>query len=306
MQPNALALLSDRPTMDQWFSLSPIQLLTSSDFLNWNTVGVRYAHLNPTSEYLTSPSTEAHSLLLLLEGANYLEGKFAGGSSYGLHTFPGSLFSIPRHLLFNARWNAPSKVAFIHLSHTIITESLASCSVGDPARVELRELINSQDPLLRQLCSALVLETQNAGLLGSLFAESVALTMTLHLLRNYSNIATIRDNGFGTLSPRQRRIIEEYIHENCQQKITLSDLASCIHLSVPHFARMFRATFHCSPYQYVLTQRIEKAKLLLTISNLSLADVAHDCGFANQSHLTKTFSRFVGVSPARFAREQRS
>jgi AraC family transcriptional regulator len=51
-----------------------------------------------------------------------------------------------------------------------------------------------------------------------------------------------------------------------------------------------------SPYQYVLQQRVERAKRLLKQSELSIAEIALDCSFANQAHLAKHFRNFVGVS----------
>jgi len=107
------------------------------------------------------------------------------------------------------------------------------------------------------------------------------------------------------LTPTQLNMVNEYIHAQLDQKISLTDLAACLHLSVPHFERMFRATTHVPPYRYLLEVRLERAKTLLEKTQLPIAEIARQCGFSSQSHFTAHFTRHVGVSPARFARRVR-
>lgn len=76
------------------------------------------------------------------------------------------------------------------------------------------------------------------------------------------------------------------------------DLAHSIHLSVPHFERLFRTTTKRPPYRYVLDIRLEKARSLLKTS-LSLSEIGLQCGFGSQSHFTLHFRRRYGVTPAR-------
>jgi AraC family transcriptional regulator len=68
---------------------------------------------------------------------------------------------------------------------------------------------------------------------------------------------------------------------------------------------MFRAATQRPPYRYVLELRLEQAKILLETTRFPLAEVARQCGFSSQSHFTTHFTRYVGLSPARFARGAR-
>jgi AraC family transcriptional regulator len=68
-------------------------------------------------------------------------------------------------------------------------------------------------------------------------------------------------------------------------------------LSVSHFSRAFRRTMGVAPHSWLLARRIEVAKERLRDCRLSLSDVALACGFADQTHLTRVFTRMVGVSP---------
>jgi AraC family transcriptional regulator len=99
------------------------------------------------------------------------------------------------------------------------------------------------------------------------------------------------------------RKIYEYIELNLQYEITLGDLASMAGFSIAHFARAFKLTVGKSPYAYVLAARIQRAKDILHGSNKAIAEVALDCGFSSQAHLTSMFSRVVGTTPARFRKE---
>lgn len=290
-----------RLTVEQWFSNPFVQILATSESLGWNNVTVRSAALNATTDFYPGPFTDEDHLHLLLRGATYLETHGVGGLSHNVPS--GSLMIYPRQSeQLAARWDSPVAGFLIALSRKGIVDNAASIVHGDPERIEMQLLVGFHDPLLRSLATELYNELHNRNLFGPLFAESVSNTIILHLLRNYSNVRKTYQIKEGKLTPAQRQIVEEYIQEHLDQKITLADLANCIHVSVPHFEKMFRATLHCSPYQYVLERKIEKAKLLLSDPQLSLYEVARQCGFANQSHFTKHFTKFVGVSPARFVR----
>ena len=96
------------------------------------------------------------------------------------------------------------------------------------------------------------------------------------------------------------RQIYEYIESNLQYEITLGDLASIAGFSIAHFARAFKLTVGKSPYAYVLAARIQRAKDILHATEKPIADVALDCGFSSQAHLTSLFARLVGTTPGRF------
>lgn len=99
------------------------------------------------------------------------------------------------------------------------------------------------------------------------------------------------------LSPIQLNAVLTYIEAHLGEPLGISALATQANLSVYHFCRLFKRTTGVSPYQYILSQRVERAKALLPDANLSLATVALSCGFASQSHLTRHFRRATGSTP---------
>jgi len=99
--------------------------------------------------------------------------------------------------------------------------------------------------------------------------------------------------------------VVEYIEEHLDGSPTLEQMAATAHLSVYHFARGFKVATGLPPHQYVIMRRVERAKRLLQGGDLSLAEVAADAGFTDQSKFSHHFRRIVGVSPRQFCRSAR-
>jgi AraC-like DNA-binding protein len=89
----------------------------------------------------------------------------------------------------------------------------------------------------------------------------------------------------------------------CERLLSLQQIAAELDLSVSHFSRAFRASTGLPPHQWLLHQRVEAAKQLMTVRDLPLSEIAISAGFANQSHFTRVFSSVVGVSPGVWRRQ---
>jgi transcriptional regulator GlxA family with amidase domain len=96
--------------------------------------------------------------------------------------------------------------------------------------------------------------------------------------------------------------VSTYIETHLESAISAADLAELADRSVYHFCRAFRESFSEPPHTYVMRRRIERAQGLMLQTNLSLAQIALDCGLADQAHLNKSFRRFVGQSPGAWRR----
>jgi len=106
----------------------------------------------------------------------------------------------------------------------------------------------------------------------------------------------------GGLAAWQLRRVTEVMAADLSADVALSDLASACGLSVSYFARAFRQSTGQTPHQWLLAQRIARARTLMTSPGVPLADVALACGFADQSHFTRVFKNVVGASPAHWRR----
>jgi AraC family transcriptional regulator len=101
----------------------------------------------------------------------------------------------------------------------------------------------------------------------------------------------------GGLAAWQAKRTVEYIEDNLGSKMALRDMADFVALSPSYFSRAFKQSLGSSPMAYVARRRVERAKLMMTSTRERLAAIALACGFADQSHFTRSFSRFVGMSP---------
>lgn len=92
----------------------------------------------------------------------------------------------------------------------------------------------------------------------------------------------------------------KHIDQSLGSKLSLDELAGVSGLSRTAFTRGFRAALGLSPHQYLSLRRVETAKRLLRDTDLDLAFIAQETGFASQSHFTAVFRDFAGCTPARF------
>ncbi|MBT2186021.1 helix-turn-helix domain-containing protein [Sphingobium nicotianae] len=90
--------------------------------------------------------------------------------------------------------------------------------------------------------------------------------------------------------------------EQLGRPVTIPEIARACRLSVSHFKRAFSNTVGVSPYNWFLLARVERAKFLLSETAMSLAEIALECGFVDQSHFTNTFVRKTGNTPYRWRR----
>ncbi|MEP0956633.1 helix-turn-helix transcriptional regulator [Microcoleus sp. FACHB-1515] len=77
-------------------------------------------------------------------------------------------------------------------------------------------------------------------------------------------------------------------------------MAALIPISSFHFARAFKSAIGMPPHQYITQQRIDRAKLLLSATQLSITEVTFQVGFSNQSHFTAQFRKLVGATPKQY------
>ena len=89
----------------------------------------------------------------------------------------------------------------------------------------------------------------------------------------------------------------DYIHTHLDRDLSLTELAEVINISPTYFASLFKQTIEISPHQYVIQQRVERAKTMLTKTDLAIADIALQVGFSSQSHLTQQFKHLTGMTP---------
>lgn len=179
----------------------------------------------------------------------------------------------------------------------IATEAIET----EPDRLELNPEFRTRNPQIEQLAMMLrkELHREDSGV-GRLYIDSLANALTVNLLRDYAATKPQVAVYEGGLGARQLLQVIEYINEHLDRKIKLADLASAIGISQFHFSRLFKQSMGISPHQYLLQQRIDRAKQLLKNKDLSVIDIAFMCGFNSHSHLSKQFRQHTGLTPTAY------
>jgi AraC-like DNA-binding protein len=102
------------------------------------------------------------------------------------------------------------------------------------------------------------------------------------------------------MSPQPRiESVLRHIGENLNQPLTLSELAGMTGLSMWRFATVFREQMGIAPHRYICRLRVERAQALIR-EGVTAANAASEAGFYDQSHLSRHFKSFVGMTPGQY------
>jgi AraC family transcriptional regulator len=190
-----------------------------------------------------------------------------------------------------------------HLQLGISDAALMASSDGAYGEVELHPSRKFADPRLSALVAAARAEMVAGFPSGRLFMDSVEQAMAVTLVEGHAvrhRPVQIYRGGLG--SARLRRI-RELVHAKMGDDLSLDEMAQSIGLSTAHFARMFRKSTGETPHQFVLRQRVERAKAMLRVPDVRVLDVAVACGFTTQQHFAQVFRDVCGVSPTKYRQD---
>lgn len=193
-------------------------------------------------------------------------------------------------------WQDELTVAAIALTPNFITSILEDRTpTAIDTFAERRCII---DELTYNYARALSSELASPG--EPLYAETLSVAFTLHLLSNHSRIKKPLSPK-GKLSSRQLKEVIEYTRTQLGAELSLNQLAGVAQVSEFYFSRLFKNTTGMAPHQFVLNLRLERAKKLILTRQMSLSEVAVFCGFFDQSHFSNVFKRAFGMTPRAFA-----
>src|SRR6266487_1708522 len=278
---------------------SPL-LSLSSEEAGWEDLVVQAFHEPVEIEGWMRPATPNITLILFAGGAIRLEQRHVHGPWKRLSIHQGDLILRPG-MSYEVRWKSLSSVLtqtlHVRLSRDLLARTAQEVAGCDPARHPVEEHVGFQDPLLTQIGFALWRELEQPAPAGNLYAQTAAHMLAMHLLRSYTSGASVIEEPSGGLTPQQMGRVLDFVQAQLDHDLSLEALAQQAGFSPYHFARLFRQTTGESPHQFVLRQRIERAQRLLKETDVSLAHVALESGFADQSHLTQTFKRYLGLTP---------
>ncbi len=210
-------------------------------------------------------------------------------------TFAGDVILNPLGLFIAPRWWTDVELLLL-----AIEPSLVSRVAEEMGRhpVELIPRIRSGDEVLRALSRQLAAEFERDTPADRVYAQSLVYALVAHLIRHHS-VSGLRPGGGirSGLPPASLARVLDFIEAHLGDPLTLERLAGVAGFSPSHFTSLFRRATGLAPHQFLMERRVERARVLLSGTRLPISEVAVLAGFADQSHLTRTFKRLAGVTP---------
>jgi AraC family transcriptional regulator len=192
----------------------------------------------------------------------------------------------------------PSEYVNLALDPALLQRIAVENGLSAATTIEHRVIF--QDPTILHMAQLLKAEVLHGGLAGDLYVESLRNVLAVHLLRNHTQVGVQPKPEVADLEGLKLKQLKDYIEDHLAENLGIAALAALVPMSQFHFARAFKAAIGESPHRYIMQRRIERAKLLLSIAQLSVAEVAYQTGFSNQSHFTAQFRKAIGMTPKQF------
>ena len=268
----------------------------SSEGLGWSSAFASVQRERPFDGHFHALSD---NLMVLHRGGPVEITYVMNGKSVARHIPRGGVFFLPAGHACNVVLHEALESTHIYLRSDLFSDREgASSLIGG-----LAPMLGDQDTVLEHLAAAVGDTITNGLPASSLFVDPIAQAIANRFISiNFHKPSVEAGKHPNQLSARQMQRIRDFVETNLDTDIRLDQLAELCGRSTEYFVRLFKATTGVSPYQYVLTLRIERARRLLGDETQSLADIALACGFSHQEHFTRMFRRFTGVTPGRYRR----
>jgi AraC family transcriptional regulator len=272
--------------------------ILSSRTLSWENISVeQFQHPPGEGSYHYS---DEHAICMSLSPRPVRLLQIREGKTYeGLYG-KGDVSITPAKVPFFARWDSEDRYLQIRLTSRFLQSVAREALAMNPDQIELLPEFKMRDRQIEAIGMMLLTELKQENLGGRLYVESLANVLAVHLLRQYVAAKPVLPIYEGGLPQRQVLQVLDYINDHLSQDIKLADLAGLLGMSQFHFSHLFKQSLGTSPYQYLLQQRIERAKQLLKQTERSIMDIALECGFNSHSHLSKQFRQLTGMTPKRY------
>ena len=242
----------------------------------------------------------AHTLFVNLTSRplHYLQAQ-DGKTHTGLYRH-GDMLVTPANTPLFVRWEGDENCLKVQLPATFLKRVAEETLGKDGDRLTLVPTFQSRHQQLEAISTLLMAEAQQGQASNRLYLDSLANVLAVQLLRNYGTTSVQLPSYEGGLPTYQLNQVLDYIDASLAGEIKLADLAGLLNMSPFHFGRMFKQSMGISPHQYVIQQRLERAKHLLKHSDRAIIDIALECGFNSHSHLSKQFRKVMGIAPRTF------
>ena len=254
----------------------------------------QYSAALETPEHLFSQ----HFISVHLNPTNVAKEQTLNGRLHCSSFRAGDICLTPATAPVSVRLQAPCELVGLYIEPAFLTQLTAEVVNSDSLQLVPQFKLN--DPLIYQMAIALKAQLATSGEWNRLYVESMATAFSAHLLQHYSTRKPKVKTYSAGLSKARLGEVLEYIHEHSDQNPSLLEMAKQVQMSPYYFSRLFKQSTGLSPHQYLISHRVQQARRMLTTTALSIAEIAVQAGFTDQSHLARHFKRQLGVAPSQF------
>ncbi|WP_161497191.1 helix-turn-helix domain-containing protein [Bradyrhizobium nitroreducens] len=262
-------------------------VLATSGPLKWSNLRVSLQHEVPTKRKITALGD---CLVIFLRSGHANVSFDVHGRTTTDRLTKGGILFLPEGQACEIDPGAVLESAHIHLWSGLFS------FVGRRPAIEP---FVAHDPVLEHLTRAVVQADLEGLPRSAAFVGAIARAIATRLLLLGQTGA--KDLGRpGGLSGQQLREVQAFVRENIEREIGVNAMAGSCGLGSKGFTRAFKKSVGQSPYQYVMSARVERAKRLMADRRLGLAEIALHCGFCHQEHLTRVFRKVTGLTPGQY------
>ena len=228
------------------------------------------------------------------------------GSFSELKTSPGNIWINPPKTPFTHDISEPCYFVILAIEEQ---EFLSHCPLNlEGIELQFLNNYNVMDETIKGIMELFMLEAKAKGRNGDIYLKNLISLLSTHYVQNYSNFYDQKNKQLSSSKFDHQQVsrIDQYIDDNIGSHISVDDLADLLKCSKFYFLREFKKLVGVTPYQYLMTKRLEQAKTLLSGESVNIAVTAHDLGFNDQSHFTRAFKNHFGITPGQFIKQGQS
>jgi AraC family transcriptional regulator len=252
-------------------------------------------------ESYIKPDRLTYHLITVYMGAPSRQQAIYSGRNYNILQTPGNVAVMPAGCSLQSWYDeAEQDDIYLHLEPEFI-KTIAGGADLNPDKTEIHTVLENRSPIIESIARMAFDELQRSSeaTASNLYADSLANLLAVQLLREYSSHKMPPERRYvNGLTNRKLALVLDLIESDLSQNFSLSVLANAAGLSEYHFLRMFKQSTGLTPHQYVINQRIERAKELLKRTDMTVTEIAYLLGFSTPAHFTHHFRRKTGITPS--------
>ncbi|MBD1995665.1 helix-turn-helix transcriptional regulator [Leptolyngbya sp. FACHB-541] len=201
------------------------------------------------------------------------------------------------------RWLSPFAAANLFIPSLLIKEISKDLVKGDPDCVCLIEHKATAVPFLSALATELLSELEAGSPHGKTYIDALTHSLTMYLVVHFSTAKFEKSTALLKSDHTCVACAIDFIESHLGEDLTLAAIASACNVSINRLCAVFKHSTGQSAHQFVIQQRIERAKILLKTSKKPLVEIAQEIGFSNQAHFTTSFRKICGSTPSQYRQD---